>query len=117
MALFSKEIALQSNVSEESITQQAASLEERLLELNASLPSGFKSESERMSNINWGLRALGPSSTIATNEKPKLDLCTFPLSPEDQIVDIIAQAKDEARLESIKKNQSEKELSKQTKNA
>ena len=105
MALFSKEIALQSNVSEESITQQAASLEERLLELNASLPSGFKSESERMSDINRGLRALGLSSTIATNEKPKFDLCTVPLSPEEQIVEIIAQAKDEARLESIE-NQS-----------
>lgn len=101
MVLFSKEIALQSNDPEASFTQQAASLEERLMELNASLPSGFKSDAERMSDINRGLRALGLSSTIATSEKSKFDLCTVPLSPEEQIIEIIAQAKDEARIESI----------------
>lgn len=99
MALFTKEVALQSDVPEETVTEKHASLEERLMELNASLPSGFKSDTERMSDINRGLRGLGLSSVIASNEKPKIDLLTIPLSEEEQRAEIIAQAKDEARFE------------------
>jgi len=101
MALFSKEVALASDVPELSATQQAASLEERLMELNASLPSGFKTDSERMRDINRGLRSLGLSSAIACDEKPKLDLLAIPLSYEDQMSEIISQARDEATFETL----------------
>ena len=43
------------------IHEQESSLEARLQELNASLPAAFKTEKERMRDLNRGLARLGLS--------------------------------------------------------
>jgi hypothetical protein len=73
------------------------SLEDRLAELNASLPQGFKTSDERLQEINRGLNRLGlPSYYDSSPTKPKIEP---PKSESQQVEDIIAQAKDEVRFE------------------
>ena len=86
--LFSKTI--------EDMEEKTSSLEERLMELNASLPSGFKTSKERMADINRGLGRLGLSLYSNSNHGSSTDIGP-PQSEEDQVAQIIAQAKDEVR--------------------
>ncbi len=82
------------------IVEQQWSIEERLQELNKSLPSGFKTDEERMEEINRGLNRLGLS--LYTQKQPFARLqkqLTLPKNEEEQIDDVIAQAYDEATFE------------------
>ena len=82
----------------EPVAEQQTSLEERLLALNKSLPSGFKTSDERMRDINQGLNRLGLSlfSSSSNNIHSPLDQ---PMKSEtEQVDDIIAQAKDEVEM-------------------
>jgi hypothetical protein len=81
---------------EKPVLEQQSSLEERLMQLNASLPSGFKTSTERMQDINRGLGRLGLSLYSAADEKPSLALAK---SESDQVDDIIQQAKDELAMQ------------------
>lgn len=82
----------------ESVGEKTNMLEERLMELNASLPSGFKTDQERLADINRGLGRLGlslyPNSNHASSNHAQP-----PQSEEDQVEQIIAQATDQARYE------------------
>lgn len=82
----------------EDVGEKTSMLEERLMELNASLPSGFKTDKERLADINRGLGRLGLSLYPNSNHGSSTDIQP-PLSEEDQVADIIAQAKDEVRYE------------------
>jgi hypothetical protein len=81
------------------IDEQQCSLEERLQELNASLPSDLKSSDERMNDINKGLNRLGlslypqkePFARFMKEEEPTKD-------EDEQIADVIAQAQDEVAV-------------------
>lgn len=81
----------------EDIGEKTNSLEERLMELNASLPSGFKTSKERMADINRGLGRLGLSLYPNSDHGSSTDVQP-PLSEDEQIEHIIAQAKDEVRF-------------------
>lgn len=95
-SLFSKQV--QTKSTENGLVDKQRSIEERLQELNASLPSRFKTDTERMDSINQGLNRLGLS--LYTQKKPfERFQDTLPKSEEDQIEDIIAQAKDEVEFE------------------
>ena len=83
-----------------SVLDQQWSIEERLQELNKSLPSGFKTSDERMAEINKGLNKLGLS--LYTQKEPfsaSKFQDTIPKSEDEQIDEIMAQAQDEAALE------------------
>ena len=80
---------------DQSVEDQETSLAERLAKLNESLPKGFKTSDERMRDIDRGLNRLGLSLYSHADEKPKIEL---PKSETDQLNEIIAQAKDEARF-------------------
>jgi hypothetical protein len=83
-----------------SVLDQQWSIEERLQELNKSLPSGFKTSEERMAEINKGLNKLGLS--LYTQKEPFSSSKfhdTIPKSEEEQIDEIMAQAQDEAALD------------------
>ena len=83
-----------------SVLDQQWSIEERLQELNKSLPSGFKTSEERMAEINKGLNKLGLS--LYTQKEPfsaSKFQDTIPKSEDEQIDEIMAQAQDEAALE------------------
>jgi len=82
----------------EDIGEKTSLLEERLMELNASLPSGFKTSKERMADINRGLGRLGLSLYSSSDHGSSTDIQP-PQSEEDQVAQIIAQAKDEVRYE------------------
>ena len=84
---------------ESHIMDQQLSIEERLEELNASLPSGFKTDSERMDTINKGLNKLGLS--LYTQKAPFSNFHEqgIPKSEDEQINDIMAQVADELVLE------------------
>jgi len=69
------------------------SLEERLKSLNASIPQGFKSSQERISDINLGMKRLGLPNYYYNNNKIEP-----PKSASQQVEDIIAQAKDEVAM-------------------
>jgi hypothetical protein len=101
--LFSKELELgleDLNLPQvEVLTEQQSSLEARLNSLNSSLIPRLKTEEERMDDINRGLRGLG-MNVYSHADQPKVSL-DIPVSTEDQIADIIAQAKDEARLDAV----------------
>jgi hypothetical protein len=100
-ALFSRTIAEKvTNIqNDENIIDQQWSIEERLQELNKSLPSGFKTDDERMAEINKGLNKLG-LSLPHTQQKPFARFQdALPKSEEEQIDDIMAQAQDEAVFE------------------
>jgi hypothetical protein len=82
-----------------SLIDQQWSLEERLQNLNKTLPSSFKSTDERMSEVNKGLNKLGLS--LYTQKEPFARFPTqeLPKSEEEQIDEIMNQAKDEANVE------------------
>ena len=80
------------------VIEQQMSLEERLQNLNKSLPSGFKSTDERMVEVNKGLNKLGLS---LFTQKVSFDGVSKMKSEEEQIDDIMAQAQDEVNVESI----------------
>lgn len=102
-SLYAKEIhesimKKQSKVEEdqkEDVTEKQDLLEERLKELNSTLPSGFKTSKERMADINRGLSRLG-LSLYSQEETPSIEI---PASEEEQVQQIMAQAKDEAAFE------------------
>ena len=103
--LFSKELELGLEDEDivlpavEELTEQQSSLEERLKSLNSSLIPSLKTEDERMKDINQGLKGLGLNLySHADQPRPDLDI---PVSKEDQIANIIAQAKDEARFDDL----------------
>lgn len=83
-------------VEDKTVKEQENSLADRLEKLNKNLPKGFKTSDERMRDINRGLNRLGLSLYSQADEKPKIDL---PKSEDDQLKEILALAKDEARLE------------------
>ena len=82
-----------------SLIDQQWSLEERLQNLNKTLPSSFKSTDERMSEVNKGLNKLGLS--LYTQKEPFARFATeeLPKSEEEQIDEIMNQATDEANVE------------------
>jgi hypothetical protein len=82
----------------ESVKEKTSMLEERLMELNASLPSGFKSDKERLADLNRGLGRLGLSLYPNSNHGSASNIQP-PQSEEDQVAEIIAQAKDQVRYE------------------
>jgi hypothetical protein len=92
------------------VQEQQSSLEERLLKLNQSLPSAFKTSEERMRDINRGLNRLGLSSLVTTTTNTNSSsssnkgrsFSTMPMtikSELEQVEDIIAQARDEVALQ------------------
>lgn len=101
--LFSKELELGLEDLDlpkvEVLTEQQSSLEARLNSLNNSLIPSLKTEEERLEDINRGLRGLG-MNVYSHSDQPKETL-DIPVSSEDQIANIIAQAKDEAMLDPV----------------
>jgi hypothetical protein len=81
------------------VLEQQSSLEDRLNQLNASLPSGFKTSNQRMQDINKGLNRLGLSLYSAADAQSSLDLPAA--SESDQVADIIQQAKDEIAMQPV----------------
>lgn len=96
-SLFSKR--LENTIPDESAAvDQQWNIEERLMELNASLPKGFKTSDERMTDINRGLNRLGLS--LYDQKEPFARLQEqIPKGEEEQVADIIAQAQDEVATE------------------
>lgn len=83
---------------EQDTAEQQWSIEERLQQLNASLPSGFKTDDERMDSINKGLNKLGLS--LYAQKKPFASFQeTLPKSEDELVDEIMAQAKDELGFE------------------
>ena len=82
------------NVSE--LSEQQCSLEARLKSLNSSLIPSLKTEEERIKDIDRGLKGLGVHvQSYADQPKSTIEV---PVSTEDQVANIIAQANDEVRL-------------------
>lgn len=98
--LFSREMNLTTTPEQQDANalEQQSSLEDRLTQLNASLPSGFKTSNERMQNINRGLNRLGLSLYSAADEN-KSSVVEPEKSDTDQVADIIQQAKDEISMQ------------------
>jgi hypothetical protein len=96
-SLFSKR--LENTIPDESAAvDQQWNIEERLMELNASLPKGFKTSDERMTDINRGLNRLGLS--LYDQKEPFARLQEqIPKDEEEQVADVIAQAQDEVATE------------------
>jgi hypothetical protein len=96
-SLYSRKMNIETRQDENVIDQQW-SIEERLQELNASLPHGFKTSDERMNDLNRGLNRLGLS--LYTQKEPFARFQdTVPKDDDEQVADIIAQAKDEVAAE------------------
>lgn len=106
--LFAKEELLLPSLSssnQQSVEDEASKLEERLLQLNNSIPRFLKTEAEKIRDLNRGLRRLGlatvesPSSTTTTQSALFSPTATTtivpPKSETDQVNDIINQVKDE----------------------
>lgn len=98
-SLFSRPVTIQEGPpskkeEEKNVIDQQWSIEERLLDLNKSLPSGFKTTDERMGEINRGLNKLGLSLYDQREPFSRLQE-EIPKSTEEQVDDIIAQAQDE----------------------
>jgi hypothetical protein len=87
---------LYSKAVEEDVGDKTSKLEERLMELNASLPSGFKTDTERLKDINRGLNRLGLSLYSSSDHQPS-SVLEPPASEEEQVEQIIAQAQDEVK--------------------
>ena len=79
------------------IQEMQSSIEQRLLQLNDSLPVGFKTSEQRMREINRGLNRLG-FSLYSASEGNGLARTALPKSEEEQVNEIIAQARDEVAL-------------------
>lgn len=82
----------------------AGDLESRLRALNQSLPSGFKTVDERLSDVHKGMGKLGMSS-IYTEPKKSYTVFDDELekSEDEQIEEIMAQAKDEVMVHNMNK--------------
>jgi len=79
--------------------EMQSSIEQRLMQLNDSLPVGLKTSEQRMREINRGLNRLGFSLYSDSSEGNGSALLSAPPKSEDeQINEIIAQAKDEVGL-------------------
>jgi hypothetical protein len=89
-------------------SKQQVSLEDRLSSLNASLPSNLKTEEERMKDFDQGLKRLGVNVTSHA-DKPATML-EPPVSTEDQITLIMAQAIDEVHYGKHDATQDEKQI-------
>lgn len=101
--LYSK--AVEENVD---VGHKTSKLEERLMELNASLPSGFKTDSERLAGINRGLRRLGLSLYSSSDDHLSSSIeVHVPQSEDEQVAQIIAQAKDEVKYTKPKESKDE----------
>lgn len=76
-----------------------SSLEDRLSQLNASLPKGIKTPKERLQDINQGMKRLGMSVYNEGNNSTTNPLKVEPTkSMSQQVEDIIGQAKDEVAM-------------------
>jgi len=86
---------------QEAVTLEQASnnIEERLNQLNESLPSGFKTSDERMRDINRGLNRLGLSGVTATAKPTVAMKINTDLSEDDQVAQLMAQAKDQVQFD------------------
>eukprot|EP00980_Cylindrotheca_fusiformis_P012566 scaffold3084_cov144-Cylindrotheca_fusiformis.AAC.14 len=95
-SLFSRKMEIRT---EDDSGRNRPSIEERLRDLNASLPSGFKTSEERMRDINQGLNKLGLS--LYTQKAPFARFLEdeIPKDEDEQVNDIIAQAHDEVQFE------------------
>lgn len=98
--LFAKEVE-----DPKTIREQESSLEARLRQLNDSLPSAYKSEKERMRDLNCGLARLGlplfhHDSADAEQQRGRASGIgdAVPKSEAEQVDWIIAQAKDEVAI-------------------
>jgi len=105
--LFAKDVEVQlegnetGDVEQSSSTaeKQQLSLEERLAQLDDSLPKGFQTSEKRLQEINRGLNRLGLSLYSAADEaKKNAWRSEVPKSETDQVNEIIAQAADEVAL-------------------
>ncbi len=103
-ALFSKPIAepKASAPQESPEPPQPGDLESRLRALNQSLPSGFKSVSERMSDVNKGLGKLGVSSVYTQSNANRFE-DEIEKDEDEQIEEILAQAQDEVMMDKMEK--------------
>ena len=73
-------------------------LEERLAQLTANLPTNLQSESQRLQQVQQGLERLGVSLSFSSSTKPNLR----PASEDDQVAQIMAQARDEVAMGLVK---------------
>lgn len=99
MKIFGRLFAIEPEDPKTTLEQQS-SLEARLQELNDSLPSAFKSEKERMRDLNRGLARLGlslyPNSPEQQEQPHVFGIAdSMPKTDSEQLDWIIAQAKDE----------------------
>lgn len=94
--------AAASTSEEETLSEQT--LQERLMQLNENLPSGFKTTEQRMADINRGLNRLGMSSIYTTTSNSavtNLNLEVTAKSESEQVDEIIQQARDEVRFATV----------------
>ena len=77
------------------LSEQQSTLEARLKSLNSSLIPSLKTEEERLKDIDRGLKGLGIHVQSHAEKSPTIEI---PVSTDDQVANIIAQAKDEVRL-------------------
>ncbi|CAJ1942932.1 unnamed protein product [Cylindrotheca closterium] len=97
-SLFSRKLEAEP---EELTMENQVSLEERLRNLNQSLPSGFKTSEERMSDLNKGLNRLGLSMYEQKTPFSRFIEDSIPKDEDDQVAEIMAQAKDEVHFENV----------------
>jgi len=81
------------------VEEQQWSLEERLQELNASLPNDLKSADERMKDLDKGLNRLGLSVFPQKAPFARFMKEELPKDEDEQIADVIAQAQDEVAVD------------------
>jgi hypothetical protein len=85
-----------------SVPEQQSSLEARLQQLNDSLPRAFKTEKERMRDLNRGLARLGVSNYTEQQQQQQGHVFgiadAVPKTESEQLDWIIAQAKDEVAV-------------------
>lgn len=97
-SLFSRKVETKP---EEITMDNQMSLEERLRDLNASLPSGFKTSEERMNDLNRGLNRLGLSLYEQKTPFSRFIEESVPKDEDDQVAEIMAQAQDEINFEKV----------------
>ena len=97
-SLFSRKVETKP---EEITMENQMSLEERLRDLNASLPSGFKTSQERMNDLNRGLNRLGLSLYEQKTPFSRFIEESVPKDEHDQVAEIMAQAQDEVNFEKV----------------
>lgn len=97
-SLFSRKVETRP---EEITLENQMSLEERLRNLNASLPSGFKTSHERMDDLNRGLNRLGLSLYEQKTPFSRFIEDSIPKDEDEQVAEVMAKAKDEINFEHI----------------